>query len=310
MSGRSTGNQTGVYGTLGAPAAQDIPGGRYYPPSWIDSSGNLWLFGGLGVDGDGALGYLNDVWHFGPASPTLPVAATPTFNPTAGTYATAQTVTVSDTTAGATIYYTTDGTTPTASSTAYTSAIPVSATETIQAIAVAAGYANSPIASATYTIPPDFTFSLNPTAISVQGGQSGNSTITAVGTGGFNSTISFACSGLPAGAACSFALQDLPTNPNITYTTMTVTTTQANAALRPAGRPLLPAVAIAVFLCSLGFKRRRLQIFLLLAVSAAGFGTLAGCVVNYNPQPLSSTVTVTGTSGSLAHSTTFTLTVN
>jgi hypothetical protein len=32
--------------------------------SWIDSSGNLWLFGGYGYDSTGALGYLNDMWHW------------------------------------------------------------------------------------------------------------------------------------------------------------------------------------------------------------------------------------------------------
>ena len=40
--------QPGVYGTLGTPAAGNIPGGRYGAASWTDSSGNLWLFGGAG----------------------------------------------------------------------------------------------------------------------------------------------------------------------------------------------------------------------------------------------------------------------
>ena len=42
-----------------------------------------------------------------------PPAATPTFSPAAGTYSSAQKVTISDGTTGATIYYTTNGTTPT-----------------------------------------------------------------------------------------------------------------------------------------------------------------------------------------------------
>jgi arabinogalactan endo-1,4-beta-galactosidase len=84
---------------------------------------------------------------------TTPITATaPTFSPAAGTYSTAQTVTISDAIAGATIYYTTDGTTPTTSSTKYTSAISVSSTETIQAIAVVSGDTNSTVASAAYTI--------------------------------------------------------------------------------------------------------------------------------------------------------------
>ena len=83
---------------------------------------------------------------------TTTTATAPTFSPAAGTYSTAQTVTLSDAIAGATIYYTTDGTTPSTSSTKYTAAISVSSTETIEAIAVAAGYANSTAASAAYTI--------------------------------------------------------------------------------------------------------------------------------------------------------------
>jgi hypothetical protein len=81
----------------------------------------------------------------------LSVAA-PLFSLAPGTFATAQQVTVTDATVGATTYYTTNGATPTASSTRYTGAITVSATETIQAIAIVSGYAPSTVTSATYTI--------------------------------------------------------------------------------------------------------------------------------------------------------------
>ena len=84
---------------------------------------------------------------------THPAAAveTPTFNPEAGTYAEAQNVTISCATNGATIYYTTDGTDPTTSSTQYTEAIAVSQTMTIKAIAVN-GNDESSVAAATYHI--------------------------------------------------------------------------------------------------------------------------------------------------------------
>jgi CubicO group peptidase (beta-lactamase class C family) len=83
-----------------------------------------------------------------------PAAATPTFSPAAGTYTSAQSVTLSDTTPGAVIHYTTNGTTPTVSSAQYIAGTPlsISATTTIQAIAVASGYANSTVASGTYTV--------------------------------------------------------------------------------------------------------------------------------------------------------------
>ena len=80
--------------------------------------------------------------------------ATPTFSPAAGTYTSSVTVTISDATSGATIRYTTDGTTPTTSSPVYTGPITVSQTTTIQAMATLNGMTNSNVASATYTIQP------------------------------------------------------------------------------------------------------------------------------------------------------------
>jgi hypothetical protein len=82
----------------------------------------------------------------------IPVVSTPTFSPVAGTYSSAQNVEISTTTTGATIYYTTNGDTPTTSSSVYSSAINVSSSETIKAIAVKSGYTNSDVASALYTI--------------------------------------------------------------------------------------------------------------------------------------------------------------
>src|SRR5208283_2376674 len=133
----------------------------------------------------------------------IPQTATPTFNPAAGTYTSAQSVTISDTTSGATIYYTTDGTTPTTDSPVYSSPIPVNSTETIEAIAAASGFSNSAVASATYTInlpTPDFQLSVQPSTLTIVAGQSGKATFIVTPVNGFNSQVSFACSGLPSEA--------------------------------------------------------------------------------------------------------------
>ena len=54
----------GVYGTLGVPAAGNVPGGRYSAVTWTDQNGNLWLFGGMGYDSGNGVGDLNDLWEF------------------------------------------------------------------------------------------------------------------------------------------------------------------------------------------------------------------------------------------------------
>ncbi len=82
----------------------------------------------------------------------IPAVATPVFTPVAGYYEEAQNVTITCATEGATIYYTTDGSTPTNESTQYTGAIAVSQNTTIKAIAIL-GDDESFVATARYTFP-------------------------------------------------------------------------------------------------------------------------------------------------------------
>lgn len=78
--------------------------------------------------------------------------ATPTFNPPAGTYGAAQSVAIATATAGATIRFTVDGSTPTTGSTQYTGPISVPTSRTVKAIAIKAGLTTSAVATASYTI--------------------------------------------------------------------------------------------------------------------------------------------------------------
>jgi hypothetical protein len=81
----------------------------------------------------------------------------PAFSLSAGTYTGAQTLTMTDSAKGATIYYTVDGSTPTTASHVYSGPLSVAATETVQAIAISPGLLASSVATAAYTIQPVYT---------------------------------------------------------------------------------------------------------------------------------------------------------
>jgi hypothetical protein len=57
VSGSDVGNQHGVYGTLGIPSPDNVPGSADAAASWIDAAGNLWFFGE---------NTLNDIWMYEP----------------------------------------------------------------------------------------------------------------------------------------------------------------------------------------------------------------------------------------------------
>lgn len=63
-SGDSVYNQKGQYNNKGLSSSSSKPGARFQPHTWTDLSGNLWLFGGEGFDGNGNLGQLNDLWKY------------------------------------------------------------------------------------------------------------------------------------------------------------------------------------------------------------------------------------------------------
>ena len=100
------------------------------------------------------LGTQSALVAYGLLAGTLPVAASPTLSPPPGSYTSAQSVTLTDTTPGAVMYYTTNGTTPTANSAQYSPGTPISisSTTTVEAIAIASGYQSSPVTNGAYTI--------------------------------------------------------------------------------------------------------------------------------------------------------------
>ena len=58
--------QIGVYSSYQVPSLATVPGGRYDAASWSDLEGNVWLFGGIGLDANSIAGRQNDLWEFQP----------------------------------------------------------------------------------------------------------------------------------------------------------------------------------------------------------------------------------------------------
>jgi len=108
--------------------------------------------GGSGGPGDGTG---NDIVVNGTVTSTggTPIVSTPVFSPLSGTYYTAQNITVTSETSGASIYYTTDGSEPDNTKTLYSTPFSVSTTTTVKAIAYKDGMTTSSVSSAVYTFP-------------------------------------------------------------------------------------------------------------------------------------------------------------
>ena len=126
-------------------------------------------------------------------------ALPPAFTPAAGTYGAAQSVALSSATSDAAIYYTTNGSTPSAGSTQYSAPISVSASETIEAIAISPTLGTSMIENAAYVIQSGgggaggaFSLSATTAAAVAQGGST-TSTLTITPSGGFTGSVALTC---------------------------------------------------------------------------------------------------------------------
>ncbi|MFZ0296095.1 MAG: IPT/TIG domain-containing protein, partial [Candidatus Sulfotelmatobacter sp.] len=184
---------------------------------------------------------------------SLPQAAAPTFSPGSGSYSGPVSVTISGASSGTTIYYTTDGTTPTTSSNVYSGPVQLSTAATLSAIAVGAGFRTSTVTVGTYVItsggtpsfaqvasatPQSPTATVNATYPGTQ--TAGDLNVVAVGWNDTTSTVQ----SVKDSAGNSYSLAIGPTSgtalrqsiyyaPNIVGGSNTVTVTFSQAAVYP-----------------------------------------------------------------------------
>ena len=171
-------------------------------------------------------------------------------------------------------------------------------------------------------VTPDFSIAATSASISVAPGSSGSAMISITPVGGFAGAVTFACSGLPSEATCSFSPATVTPSGGAAATTLTIATTAAStsAAVARAGWSTVAALFSGLLLM-LRVRRFRLQTAMrvmvaLLALGVAGWSAI-GCgggsskstTSNPGTPAGTSTVTVTASSGALSHSTTVTLVV-
>jgi len=384
--GLSASGVLGVYGTLGKPAAGNVPGGRYETTSWVDASGNFWLFGGSGVDSAGYAGTLNDLWMYDVSldqwawmngSATVPPGCTgngcnlgwPAVYGTLGDFDSSNQPGGRYDAMGWTdhsgniwlfggagadpgvpypyrndlwqfdlsmnqwawiggakveqagVYGTLRSSSPANVPGARVSSVVW--TDSSDKVWLFGGFGfdsqgNTGVLNDLWTyqlpLPRTFTFAALPTSVTIGSGLKGTTTLTVTPQNGFKSAVSFACSGLPSNATCSFSPTTLTPSGAAATTQLTITvSTQANV-VRQASRPVLPATGLAIGCCFLIWKRRRVSGGPLLVVSFAGAMLFAGCggggVTGGGGSSQTYTVTVTATSGTLQQTASLTLTEN
>ena len=175
---------------------------------------------------------------------------------------------------------------------------------------------------------PDFSVGTSPASATVVAGSSTSYKITVTPAGGFNQSVSLACSGTPSLSSCSFSPGTVTpsgsaVSSNLTITTTATTTSSLKPQSRPGSASAQNMIALAILFCfiSIGgiekYRRRLLASLALIAVlgslTACGGGGGSSKTVTQGTPAGTYSVTVTATSGSgnsaLSHSTTVTLTV-
>lgn len=330
-----------VFGIRGTPSPGNSPGGRNGTAMWTGKDGNLWLWGGNSAPfGSLSATVRSDLWEFRPSAPapvpsfsltssvtSLSVAAgssatTSIIATTGGGFNSSIALSATGQPAGVTISFS-----PSSINGAGSSAATISTSSSVvpgsYSIIISGSSGNltqsTTIALVIAPPPPTFTLSESLSSLTVTHGASGTVTLTVTPQFGFNNAVTFACSGLPVGASCSFNPATITPagGPTTTVTTISVPVTAAAASAPSAGK-LIPIGALCFTLMFLPLRRRAslrciyFVFVLILAglISSCGGGSGGGSSGSTGPTTHSYTVTITASSGSIQQAGTLTLTVN
>jgi Bacterial Ig-like domain (group 3)/FG-GAP-like repeat len=183
----------------------------------------------------------------------------------------------------------------------------------------------SPVVTQTVTAAADFTVSANPSTLNVVDGQTGSVVITVTPQNGSTQVVSFACSGLPAAAACEFMPASVPldgTHAGVTQLLISTMAPTSTGMMLGAARPSMPArLAGIILICfagifclsltqSRGTSRRLALAALVLAVSVGFVAACGNSPSAHGGTPKgTSQVSITASSGNDSHAAMVTITV-
>jgi VCBS repeat protein/Big-like domain-containing protein len=168
---------------------------------------------------------------------------------------------------------------------------------------------------------PDYTVSASPQSATITAGQTAMFTLTVTPSGGFSSSVTFGCAGLPAGANCSFSPSSVTPNGTPVSVSLAISTTAPHTAgvFKPGSQPRLYAIGatLAFGLMLLDGRRRRKKLAMVAVLSvvallaSCGGGGPSTTPPNMIPTTPKGTTTITVTAASSSnHSVPITLTVN
>lgn len=309
-------------GIQGVPNSRNSPGGVFGVPAWTDGNGNLWMFDGL-------------VWKFKLAAPAIVPsfalslssasisvtaggdAASVVTTLVAGGFNSTVALSASGQPSGVTVQFS-----PTSISGAGTSQVTFSVgasvaggSYTITITGTSGAIAETATISLTVSAPsPTFQLTSSANSLTVQSGSSGTVTLTVTPQNGFNAAVSFACSGLPSRANCSFAPTTVTPSGSAVTDTLTINAS-SSALLSAPNRKFFPLSTLALAALLFALRKRRGAASLLALVSLATcFSFMDACggggAGGGGKTSTTSTVTITANSGAIAQTAIVTLTVN
>ena len=293
----------GVYGTLGQPASGNLPGGRSAAVSWTGKDGHFWLMTGGGFNASGVFSTLDDFWEFDPSTkqwtwiaglkdsgPAITTYGTLRV-PAAGNYPGARYGAISWTDASGNFWL-----------------FGGNAFDTNGQLGLLNDLWKYQPASAIAVPGPDFAMAVSGASLTIPSGQSATTSVTITPSNGFDAPVSFTCSGQPAGVLCSFSPAGVTPSSGAVSTTLMLSAAPTAGLNRP-GNPLFPIVFSMVGLIVARRRPRRV----LLAMGLVGLALFPGCGGNSGSgshPPVTATLTVKATAGTLQHTATVSLTVN